>query len=90
MFHDLVRLFRRWNERVRANPSKFRDPRFGSVKDVAEEQARTLIELAKEDDMRIVFEEHGDGRRAAERRRFTGTAGTDVPPPAPPVGTDDE
>jgi hypothetical protein len=65
MLHKLVRLFRRWNDRFRDNPTRFHDARFGTVEDVAEAQAQYLIYLAEEDDLRIDFFEHGDARRRA-------------------------
>lgn len=83
MLHKLARLFRRWNERLRENPAAFVDPRFGSVESVSVTQAKYLIELAKEDDLRITFDEHGAGRRGAD----PSDPAPFVTPPSTPKGT---
>lgn len=80
MLHKLARLFRRWNERLRENPAAFVDPRFGSVETVSVKQAEYLMALAKEDDLRIAFDEHGGARRAAALSEPVAPV---TPPPAP-------
>lgn len=80
MLHKLARLFRRWNERLRENPAAFIDPRFGSVETVSVKQAEYLMALAKEDDLRIAFDEHGAARRGADP---SDPAPFVTPPPTP-------